>query len=189
MSLNVGKDSYVTLAEANEFIEKNYIQNDAYRVKWAALSDTDKEALLRASTAAIDQLKFVGMKRQWGQTLAFPRICMTSMVGSRYGTDGVHPANQYYDTGLWDTDTWTDGGLAAVKKATIDNALAAASLTADVQSNVVNGIKGLKSKSVGPIREEYDGNARESRAAKRGIYSQMVYAHLSCWLADSFLSI
>lgn len=189
MSLDVGKDSYVSAAEADDFIQKNYLSTDAYRVKWASLSIEDKEALLRSSTSAIDALKFIGTKRDWSQTLQFPRIAMQSFIGTRFGNDGLSPHNQYYDTGIWDTDAWTDGGLAAAKKATVDNALAAASLQNDVRSSAANSIRGLKSKSVGPISESYNNNERETRAAKRGIYSQQVYTHLNCWLADSFLSM
>jgi hypothetical protein len=188
MALTVGVDSYVTIEEADAIIAQTYVHDDAYRVKWASLTAEDKEALLRASTAAIDALKFVGTKRDWGQKLQFPRIAMTSFIGVRYGSDGLRPTNQYYDTGIWDSDAWTDGGMAAVKKATADNALVAASIGQEVRSSVVNAIKGLKSKSVGPISESYDNNGQETRAAKRGIYSQQVYAYLNCWLSDSYLS-
>jgi hypothetical protein len=188
MSLQVGVDSYVTVEEADEFISKTYISTDAYRAKWSTLSTEDKEALLRASTLAIDQLAFTGTKRDWGQKLSFPRVTMTSFIGTRYGSDGLRPANQFYDTGIWDTDVWTDGGMGAAKRATAENALAASYLQTEVQSTTVNGIKGLKSKSVGPISESYDLTNSETTYAKRGIYSQKVYTYLNCWLADSFMN-
>ena len=45
--LTIGKDSYVTLEEAEKLISENFISTDDVYVFWRELSDQDKEALLR----------------------------------------------------------------------------------------------------------------------------------------------
>lgn len=182
--LTVGTDSYVTLEDANSYVEKNYTTSNAYRRKWEQLTDQDKESLLRSSTSAIDQLKFIGAKRSRSQRLQFPRVTMTGLLGGLY----YGSANQYYDTGLWDSDNSEDGGLFAVRQATIDNALVAAYVDAEVLTSTINGLRGIKSKSVGPISESYESSS-ETRGAKRGLYSQKIYTFLNPWLADAFISL
>lgn len=187
MSLNIGVDSYVSLEEANQYVEKNYVSTNSYRVKWNSLSDSDKEVLLRASTSALDQLKYIGSKRDYSQKLKFPRMTITSQSGMEHVWG---QPNQFYDVGVWPNgSSGYDGGMLAIKQATCDNALVQASLETEVQSNIVNGIKGIKSKSVGPISETYDNTEKEARGARRGLYSPKIYAFLNAWLADSFLSI
>lgn len=68
MSLIAGLNSYITLEEANEMLkgEKLYEQ-------YAALSDEQKEKLLRDAALRIDLLNFTGRKKSVMQYMEFPR--------------------------------------------------------------------------------------------------------------------
>jgi len=59
-------DSYVTLAEANDYLATNPL--------FMALADSDKETLLKKATMQIDSMRFFGEKSKYDQALSFPRI-------------------------------------------------------------------------------------------------------------------
>lgn len=67
-------NSYVTLAEANEYLADN--------AAFMALNDTGKETLLKKATAQIDTLRFFGEKVEDTQALKFPRY-----VSDEYGNE------------------------------------------------------------------------------------------------------
>lgn len=64
---------YVTLEEANEYIEIHYLSKDNLRVNWNALSDDDRRVLLNRSFQTIELLPFAGKKASPEQTSVFPR--------------------------------------------------------------------------------------------------------------------
>lgn len=68
---NIG---YVDLVYADEYVNLHFLSTDDLRFSWEALSDEDKEVLLRRSFEAIETLKFTGVKTCPGQLLAFPRF-------------------------------------------------------------------------------------------------------------------
>jgi hypothetical protein len=72
--LTVGTNSYVTLAEADAYIESTYRSTDNLRVLWEALEDSDREVLLKQSMQEIEKLVLVGWKYdRYSQVLQFPR--------------------------------------------------------------------------------------------------------------------
>lgn len=73
MTITVATDTYITILEADAYIESTRISTDAQRVAWGALSDANKEIMLRNATYAIDRIRFTGKKNDPDQTLAFPR--------------------------------------------------------------------------------------------------------------------
>lgn len=73
MAITVGTDTYITILEADAYLESTRLSTDAQLIVWAALSDGDKEIMLRNSTYAIERIKFTGKKNDSDQTLAFPR--------------------------------------------------------------------------------------------------------------------
>lgn len=73
MAITVGTDTYVTIAEADTYIEEHYVSTDTQRVTWEALSDTDKEIYLRNATLVLEDIPYRGRKSDSDQTLAFPR--------------------------------------------------------------------------------------------------------------------
>lgn len=64
---------YVTVEEANAYIQSNLLSTDPLRVSWEALSDEDKQVLLNRSASAINSLPFTGRKTYSDQENAFPR--------------------------------------------------------------------------------------------------------------------
>lgn len=72
--LIVGTDSYVTVTEADGYIDRNYRSNNPDRKRWQEISDEDKEVLLRQACKEIDALPFKGRKATIKQPLAFPRL-------------------------------------------------------------------------------------------------------------------
>lgn len=71
--LTVGTQSYVTLAEAEEYIATHVLSSGEAVLHWIGLDDSDKEILLRNACEAIDALPLVGRKLYCDQLLQFPR--------------------------------------------------------------------------------------------------------------------
>ena len=73
--LIVNVDTYITLDEANAYISQYYIATDPLRIQWEAMSNDDKEIILRKSFIKINSLPFTGRKKNLNQSLPFPRLC------------------------------------------------------------------------------------------------------------------
>ena len=73
---NIG---YVDLAYADEYVSLHFLSTDDLRFSWEALSDEDKEVLLRRSFETIETLRFTGVKTSPGQPYAFPRFPSTEV--------------------------------------------------------------------------------------------------------------
>ena len=71
--LDVGGDSYVTLAWADAYVMENYTSADERRLGWEALAAVDKEVFLRRAARVLDSLPYPGMRSAKGQAMAFPR--------------------------------------------------------------------------------------------------------------------
>lgn len=73
MTITVGTDTYITILEADAYLESTRLSTDAQLVAWKALNDANKEILLRNATYALERIKFPGKKNDSDQTLMFPR--------------------------------------------------------------------------------------------------------------------
>lgn len=73
MALIVGIDTYITIAEATEYVSKHYISTDPLRVQWEHTSEEDQEVMLRRSFEQINSLPYIGKPKNPKQTLPFPR--------------------------------------------------------------------------------------------------------------------
>ncbi len=73
MSIQIGTNSYVTIAQADTFITENFIASNEQRVAWQATSDADKETYLRNAAQAMERLRFAGKKCDDNQAMSFPR--------------------------------------------------------------------------------------------------------------------
>lgn len=71
--------SYVTIEEANVYIQNNLLSTDPLRISWELLLDEDKQVLLNRSAAAINSLPFTGRKMNVNQENAFPRYPNTDV--------------------------------------------------------------------------------------------------------------
>lgn len=72
--LEVGKDSYVTIEEANDYVENNYPDFDDLAVTWGVLTDKEKKSYLGASLSQIEALVLYGKRLNPTQDLQFPRV-------------------------------------------------------------------------------------------------------------------
>lgn len=64
---------YVTLKEANEYINTHYPSEDPLRLSWEDLIEEDQVALLNKSFQTIELLPFPGRKLDPDQSTVFPR--------------------------------------------------------------------------------------------------------------------
>ena len=71
--------SYVTVEEANVYIQNNLLTTDPLRISWEALFDEEKQVLLNRSAAVINSLPFPGRKMNVNQENAFPRYPNTDV--------------------------------------------------------------------------------------------------------------
>lgn len=190
MSLTVGVDSYVTLEDAEHYIEDNYSSIDDYKIVWSRLSNSDKEALLRSSCKAIDGLRnnFAGRVKTFGQKLAFPRMKLNSFA---FGYQDIY-GEPYQDADLSYISYkqgFGDDGLKAAGEAQIENAVAAANLVGALRDNATDRISGITSKKIGPIAKTYNRNTTEAIAATIGIYTNKVFSILASWLTKSHTTL
>lgn len=70
---------YVTLEEANAYVETHYLETEDARTNWEDLEDESKEILLRKSFECIDSLIFTGRKTFPDQSTSFPRFPETEV--------------------------------------------------------------------------------------------------------------
>lgn len=71
--ITVGEDSYVTVAEATEYIRAHYPSTDARVTAWGNLEESEQEIFLRRACAALSQLSYRGVTFEAFQPLPFPR--------------------------------------------------------------------------------------------------------------------
>ena len=68
MTIELYKNSFVTLEDAQTYFEERYDSND-----WFALEEEDKEKLLITASKKINTFDFVGEPLEDNQPMAFPR--------------------------------------------------------------------------------------------------------------------
>ena len=99
--MQVGQDSYVTVAEADAHISGHYRSTSAARTRWSALSVDDKAVLLVNACTGMEQLPYQGRKALSDQPLAFPRL------PAQYSAAQEAPANvkaAQIELALWLSD-------------------------------------------------------------------------------------
>lgn len=86
MAVNVGTDSYVTLAEAED-----YFDGKLHTSEWDNAGETTKEKALKEACRRINRLTFKGEKYEEDQVLAFPRVFpvfnRVGVIGFNYAED------------------------------------------------------------------------------------------------------
>lgn len=155
MSLTIGTDTYISLDDAQDYLSENYISTDEKLIAWNALSDMDKEILLRKALKTIEAQPYVGFKACSTQTLEFPRALYTSIPQDIYAPSQIWPDNWYVQSEV----------PSAVKYAQCEIAFETASGTSN---RVKLQRQGVKSFSLGNLSETYSGasNSIVSHEAK-----------------------
>ena len=72
--LELNKNSYVTVSDADNYINAHYRSNNKLRKAWEGLDEADKIASLLSACADIEALPFGGRAMVAGQAMAFPRL-------------------------------------------------------------------------------------------------------------------
>jgi hypothetical protein len=143
MSITVGTDTYISLADAETYVAGQYISTDSKYTAWDALSDDDKEILLKRATKLIDRQPLVGIKAVDSQTLEFPRAIQTD-----YNRRDLPIVHTYFSSD-WYVQTETPD---EVKNAQVEIALQYAD---GVPKRVELQQQGVKSFSLGKLSESY----------------------------------
>lgn len=152
--ITVGGDTYVTVDEATTYIEQQYLSTDIQRKAWEGMAQADREICLRCACAALESLRYRGVKFAFMQQLAFPRY-----FGENYAMlDGV----------LYAPEVARYPQLkevpAAVKAAQVEEALEIASPTNATQNRKIrNGA--VRSYSIGHFSETFETAVAGSVAA------------------------
>jgi len=71
--LEVGTNTYVTIEDADDYVETNYSEYDDLAAIWSILTDREKERYLKASLGQIEALVIPGRPVDRFQPLQFPR--------------------------------------------------------------------------------------------------------------------
>lgn len=130
--LEVGKDTYVTIDDADTYIGRNYRSKSRDRQRWCELEAEEKEILLRQACKTIDAMQYPGRKASINQPLAFPRLPL------QYGRDLEPPDNikaAQIELALWMSDD---------------------SKQADAEQRQNLQAQGVKQFSVGDLSETYE---------------------------------
>lgn len=185
MSLSVGTDSYVTLAEAEELISSYFTSSDGTRKVWNNTSSADKEVALRKSCRAINNLEksFSGRRKNSGQTMAFPRV--KTVIAGVYALPFV---SQIHDNWI-DQSAYASDGIQEAKLAQVVNAVYSLSLAGARDSALDVNVRGLTSRRVGPTSETYNTKNQYSSDIMIGIYTKEVYAILNAWVGGTRYSL
>lgn len=148
-SLVVGTDTYISAADALTYLQKNYLSTDAKLVAYAALSESDKDVVLRKAAQVLDRQPLAGYKADTTQTMAFPRALYTTMY-----IDGNLTVNLLQNNSLYIETVVSN----AVKYAQCEVAISfanGANPRLDMQR------EGVKSFSIGSLSESY-GSGRDN---------------------------
>jgi hypothetical protein len=154
MALVVGTDTYITLAEADDYITNNYPSTSTEFTTWDALSDSDKELYLKKSTRKIDRQIIRGVKAVSTQVLEFPRAIKTE-----YLRDDFPLLNIYFDSD-WVVETEVN---QLVKDAEVEEALGLVVNGTEFNNRANLQRQGVKSFTLGKLSESYDGSYANSQ--------------------------
>jgi len=187
LELVVNYNSYVTLEEADEYVQSHYLSTSPEYKAWFndSLSREDKIRSLIASARALNNLRYKGRKKVPGQKLAFPRVFNT-FPGHLY----LPFVSQYMDSSLLEGVGGSDG-LEAAKEAQIVNSVAHLTLSPNIVTSVTERtVQGILYSKAGSAAESYESSLDRSGNLMKGIYNQdKVFYILNAWLTDSVFTL
>lgn len=157
--LKVGVDTYVTLDEANEYVNNYFLSSDPLRIQWNAMEDSDREVLLRKAFVQMNQLPYTGKPKNPKQSLPFPRGC-----------------------------TFTTEDWQLVKNAQVEQCVAISDPVAiqDFENRIKIRRAGVVKYTIGDLSEQFQsGLPSESNATFFGL-AEKAYGYLSKWLRGGY---
>ena len=150
MAITVNTDTYISLADAETYISGQYISTDAKYTAWDALSDGDKEILLKRAAKIIDRQPLVGIPATATQAMEFPRAIYTD-----YKRRDLPILTTHFDSD-WYIQTETPD---EVKHAQVEIALQEATGN---PKRVELQQQGVKSFSLGKLSESYGSGSNNA---------------------------
>lgn len=136
MAITVGTDTYISLTDANTYMSSNYLSTSTELATWTALSNADKEILLKNATKKIDRQILRGVKAVETQALEFPRA--------------LHEVTNY--TNYWIVE---ESVSQKVKDAQVEEALASVIDGSNANRRAKLQQQGVKSYSLGDLSETF----------------------------------
>lgn len=193
VELKEGINSYVTLEEADNYIESHFLDNSPEYKAWFSndFTEENKKRSLISSTSSIDNLfKFRGRKLSDAQILQFPRIFTISPFPATFPLLFI---SQTYDNtlikGVNTSDT--SNGLKSAKEATIVNAVAGLVINPNLKQETNKRVlSGITSKREGNVSASFDTSDIHTMYLMQGIYNiEAIRSIFKSWLADSIASL
>lgn len=158
MALEMFKDTYVTIAQADQYVKEHYVSNEPLRIQWESLSDEDKEIYLRRAFEQINALPFTGRRRDLRQTLPFPRY-------------------------IWKNSDWYNVQRAQIIVAYASTDISRVSESAEIESWRLQGLSEVK---LGDATYKFSSNsAGESAGSYYGLPKE-AYLLLRRWLTGGY---
>ncbi len=147
-SIVVNTDTYISAADAATYIAAYHLTTETNVVAYSALSEANKDAVLRKAAQIIDRQPLVGLKSVSSQTMEFPRAIWTD-AGMRELPVASTILNED-----WNIQTTVPTN---VKYAQVEIALW---LAAGTPKRVELQRQGVKSFSVGGLSENYGSGSK-----------------------------
>lgn len=151
MIIEKGVNSYVELAEAENYIDMMYDDTEGKKLYWDSLTDIAKEKALIKSCALMQKLKFnSNSKYDLNQVLVFPRVAYSVIhgfieLGEKLNLGGI----EYPDYSICQIEQALTGGITN-------------------KSLEASGGKEVKSISIGKVSESYfEGSLVYAEAIKQ----------------------
>lgn len=152
MSLVVNETSYISVADADTYMDNNYVSTSTEYTTWDGLTDANKEIYLKKATKRIDRQILRGIKAVDTQTLEFPRAIKT--YGNYYDTPvyGVNPGR--FNDVVVETEVSQRVIDANVEEA-LSNSLVDAGTSSNGSERTKLQAQGVKSFTLGDLSETY----------------------------------
>lgn len=74
MEFVVGKNTYMSVEEADSIIDEIYFEDEEEYKIWSTLDETGKQRLILKGTKLIDRLPFLGLQYPGYQSMKWPRL-------------------------------------------------------------------------------------------------------------------
>ena len=175
--IEVNVDTYATVAEADEYAGKYYISGDEKRTAWEALSEGDKEAVLRNAAEAIDSIVYPGRKKSIDQPMEFPRCYK----------NGYYFPLSWYETYTVERGSWhcMIEIPEKIKQAQIEEAMEMVHRTAD-SDNFDAYNSSLQAFEITGLKESYNAPADGAHGVKAALRSSRAQRWMSKYAGGGF---
>jgi len=175
MTITVGTDTYITVADADTYVSLNRLSTDDQREAWDKLATADKEILLRQATAAIERIRFPGIKQDNDQTLSFPRYALPPTPKRR------RPESSFYND-EWLNDTEVPDNVISAE---VEEALELGSPGADSKRfDVMRGP--VESYKIGQLSENFRLRSSSGNSVETILRSRRAQELLSLQAGGSY---